>query len=147
GVAAGLFVAAGQSPKFLGLILPHGLLELTAISLAAAAGIQMGWALIAPGDRTRGDAVAEEGRRSVVIVLGLALAFIVAGTIEGFVTGSGLSTLVRVGIGVTVEMAFVLYLVVQGQRAAAMGETGLLGERQPHWSASGLRASPIAGVQ
>jgi hypothetical protein len=82
----------------------------------------------------------------VVIVLGLALAFIVAGTIEGFVTGSGLSTLVRVGIGVTVEMAFVLYLVVQGRRAAAMGETGLLGERQPHWSASGLRASPIAGV-
>jgi uncharacterized membrane protein SpoIIM required for sporulation len=133
GVAAGLFVAAGQSPKFFGLILPHGLLELTAISLAAAAGIQMGWALIAPGDRTRGDAVAEEGRRSVVIVLGLALAFIVAGTIEGIVTGSGLSTLVRVGIGVTVEIGFVLYVVVQGRRAAAMGETGLLGPRPPTW--------------
>ena len=67
------------------------------------------------------------------MALGLALAFIVAGTIEGFVTGSGLSTLVRVGIGATVEIAFVLYVVVQGRRAAAMGETGLLGERPPTW--------------
>lgn len=133
GAAAGLFVAAGQSPKFFGLILPHGLLELTAIALAAAAGIQMGWALIAPGDRTRGDALAEEGRRSMVIVLGLSLAFIIAGTIEGFVTGSGQSTLVRVGIGATVETAFLAYLFVFGRRAAAMGETGLLGQRTPTW--------------
>jgi uncharacterized membrane protein SpoIIM required for sporulation len=133
GVAAGLFVAAGEAPKFFGLILPHGLLELTAVVMAGGAGIQMGWALIAPGDRTRVDAVAEEGRRSVVIVLGLVLAFITAGAIEGFVTGSGLSTAVRVAIGVMVEAAFLLYLVTQGRRAAARGETGLLGERRPTW--------------
>ena len=133
GIAAGLFVAAGESPKFFGLILPHGLLELTAVIVAGAAGIQMGWAIIAPGDRTRTDALAEEGRRSVVIVLGLIVAFVVAGSIEGFVTGSGLSTLVRVGIGVAVEVAFLLYVVVQGRKAAALGETGLLGRPAPTW--------------
>ncbi len=140
GVAAGLFVAAGEAPKFFGLILPHGLLELTAVAMAGGAGIQMGWALIAPGDRTRVDAVAEEGRRSVVIVLGLVVAFITAGAIEGFVTGSGLSTALRVGIGVTVEAAFLLYLVTQGRRAATVGETGLLGEHRPTWGDEPVRA-------
>lgn len=135
GVAGGLFVAAGEAPRFFGLILPHGLLELTAVVVAGAAGIQMGWAIIAPGDRTRPAALAEEGRRAVVIVLGLFVAFVVAGAIEGFVTGSGLSTTVRVGIGVAVELAFVLYVVVQGRRAEALGETGLLGPPPPTWGA------------
>ncbi len=133
GVAAGLFVAAGEAPRFFGLILPHGLLELTAVVIAGGAGFQLGWALIAPGDRTRRDALAEEGRRSVVILLGLVLAFVVAGTIEGFVTGSGLPTAVRVGIGVAVEAAFLLYIVVQGRAATARGVTGVLGPPAPTW--------------
>jgi hypothetical protein len=57
----------------------------------------------------------------------------VAGSIEGFVTGSGLSTLLRVGVGVTVEVAFILYVVVQGRKAASLGETGLLGNPAPTW--------------
>ncbi len=140
GFAAGLFVAAGQAPKFFGLILPHGLLELTAVIVAGAAGIQMGWALIAPGDRTRTDAVAEEGRRSVAIVLGLILAFVVAGAIEGFITGTALPTSVRVGIGVVVEVAFLAYVVVFGRRAVAAGETGLFGPPPPTWGE--VRADP-----
>jgi uncharacterized membrane protein SpoIIM required for sporulation len=128
GVPAGLFSAAGQNAKFYGLILPHGLLELTAVVIAGSAGLRLGWSLIDPGDRLRRDAVSEEGRRSVVLVLGLVATFAVAGTIEGFVTGSGLPTFLRVGIGVAVETAFVLYAVVLGRDAAARGATGLLGE-------------------
>ena len=90
GVAAGLFAAAGESPKFWGLILPHGLLELSAVVIAGAAGLRLGWAIIDPGDRARRDALAEQGRRSVVIILGLIVVFAVAGVIEGFVTGSSL---------------------------------------------------------
>lgn len=146
GVAAGLFVAAGEAPRFFGLILPHGLLELTAVIVAGGAGLQLGWAVIAPGDRTRRDAVAEEGRRSVTIVLGLVVAFVVAGAIEGFVTGSGLSTVVRVGIGVAVEAAFVLYVVTQGRRAAAHGETGLLGPRPPTWDGLPAPAAAVTAV-
>ena len=128
GVAAGLFAAAGQSPKFWGLILPHGLLELSAVVIAGAAGLRLGWAIIDPGDQSRRDALAEQGRRSVVIVLGLIVAFAFAGTIEGFVTGSGLPTFFRVGLGVVVAGAFWLYIVTQGRIAAANGFTGLLSE-------------------
>ena len=54
--------------------------------------------------------------------------FAVAGTIEGFVTGSGLPTFFRVGLGVVVASAFWLYIVTQGRIAAANGFTGLLSE-------------------
>ena len=125
GEAAGLFHAAGEAPKFWGLVLPHGLLELTAIVIAGGAGLRIGWAMIAPGDRTRGSAVAEEGRRSVPIVLGLVLVFVTAGLIEGFVTPSGLETWARVGIGVLVEVAFLTYIVGFG-RTADLGEAGAM---------------------
>ena len=138
GFAAGLFYAAGEAPRFWGLILPHGLLELTAVVVAGGAGLRLGWTIIDPGDRLRGEALAEEGRRAVVIVLGLILAFAIAGLIEGFVTGSPLPTSVRVGIGVTVEVAFLLYVGVLGSQAAGRldPEVGIGEERgQP----AGLR--------
>lgn len=131
GVAAGLFHAAGRAPHFWGLILPHGLLELTAVFIAGGAGFRLGWTLIAPGDRRRGEALAEEGRRVVVIVAGLVVVFLVAGVIEAFVTPSGLPTEARVGTGVVVELAFVAYLVVRGRAAAAAGLTGAVGEHRP----------------
>ncbi|HWH35683.1 MAG TPA: stage II sporulation protein M [Acidimicrobiales bacterium] len=128
GVAGGLFAAAGQSPRFFGLILPHGLLELTAVAVAGGAGLALGWAWLVPGDRRRRDALAEEGRRSVAVVLGLVAAFAGAGLIEGFVTGRPWPTTLRVGIGVAAWVAFGLSVVIRGRRAAALGLTGLLDE-------------------
>jgi uncharacterized membrane protein SpoIIM required for sporulation len=134
GQAAGLFAAAGQSSKFYGLILPHGLLELTSVIIAGAAGLQLGWAVIVPGDRRRLAAIAEEGRRAVVLVLGVVLTLLVAGLIEGFVTGSSLPTVVRVGIGVAVEVAFLTYAVVLGRAAVAEGYTGAINEAARPWT-------------
>jgi uncharacterized membrane protein SpoIIM required for sporulation len=142
GVAAGLFAAAGQSPKFWGLILPHGLLELSAVVIAGAAGLRLGWAIIDPGDQSRRDALAEQGRRSVVIILGLIVAFAVAGTIEGFVTGSGLPTFFRVGLGVVVAGAFWLSIITQGRIAAARGFTGLLSEEDAAIRAKRIEPAP-----
>ena len=130
GVAAGLFAAASQQPRFWGLILPHGLLELTAVFIAGAAGLRLGWTLIDPGDRSRGDALTAEGRRAVVIVIGLVAVFVTAGIIEGFVTGSPLPTWARVGVGVVVETAFCVYVVMRGRAAASRGLTGALGENR-----------------
>ncbi len=130
GVAGGLFAAAGEAPRFFGLILPHGLLELTAVAVAGGAGLALGWSWLVPGDRARLDALAEEGRRAVVVVLGLVAAFAVAGLIEGFVTGRPWPTALRVGIGVAAWIAFGCYLAAQGRGAAAAGLTGTLGEEE-----------------
>ena len=134
GVALGLFAAAGEQLRFWGLILPHGLLELTAVIVAGASGLRLGWTIIDPGDRPRAAALTEEGRRAVVVAVGLVLPFLVAGLIEGFVTGSTLPTALRVGVGVAAFVAFGLYVVALGRDAASRGITGALGDTQKRWA-------------
>ncbi len=140
GVAWAVFIAAGQQSKFFGLIIPHGLLELSAIVLAGAAGMSIGFAMLAPGDRHRSAALAEEARRAIVVVIGLILVFIVAGLIEGFVT-PGLPAIPRITIGVAVEAVFVTYIVAFGRRAADLGFTGLASE-----SLEGTRAHQALSI-
>lgn len=125
GLAGGLFHAADQEARFYGLILPHGLLELTAVVLAGATGLSLGWAMVAPGDRRRVEAVTMAAQRCLTVILGLIAAFVVAGLIEGFVTGSTLSTALRVGLGGSVELSFLSYLIVFGRRGAAADAEGV----------------------
>ena len=133
GSAAAIMTRYGHGTEFWGLILPHGLLEITSLVIAGAAGLRLGWAIIRPGDRRRSEALAIEGSRSVVVVAGLAMCFVVAGFIEAWVTPSGLPTVARVGIGVAVEVSFLSYVVGLGRRSAAQGLTGLLGESPRTW--------------
>jgi uncharacterized membrane protein SpoIIM required for sporulation len=142
GLAAGLFHAAGDAVTFWTLILPHGLLELTAIFIAGGAGLRLGWAALAPGDRTRTTAVAEEGRRSVVVVLGLVVVFLVAGLLEGYVTAAPWPTWARVGTGAVVWAGFLGWVVAAGRRAAADGLTGAIGEQAAPRGAVGPVTSP-----
>lgn len=129
GTSHGVFIAAGAQGTFFGLIAPHGLLELTAVVIAGGAGLSMGWALVHPGDRTRARAFGTEGRRSIGIVIGLMLAFVVAGLIEGFVT-PGLPLWPRIAVGASIWAAFVVYVVVFGRRAELAGFTGLIAETE-----------------
>jgi uncharacterized membrane protein SpoIIM required for sporulation len=124
GVSAGLMFAHGKGAIFFGLILPHGLLELTAVYLASAAGLRLGWTIIDPGPRRRSQALAEEGRAAMSIALGLVGVLAVSGMIEGFVTGHVHTTWLRIAIGVLAETAFLTYVVVLGRRAVREGDTG-----------------------
>ncbi|WP_411139912.1 stage II sporulation protein M [Streptomyces sp. x-80] len=124
GIGLGLMTSAGRLDTFLGLLLPHGLLELTAVFVAAGIGLRLGWTLIDPGSRSRRTALAEEGRAALGVAVGLAAVLFVAGTIEGFVTPSGLPTWARIGTGIAAELAFLLYVYVLGGRAVRAGETG-----------------------
>jgi uncharacterized membrane protein SpoIIM required for sporulation len=106
------------------LLLPHSLLELTAVFLAGAVGMRLGWSVIAPGDRPRGQVLAEQGRAVISAALGLVAVLLVSGAIEAFVTPSPLPTFVRIGIGVLAEAAFLAYVGYFGRRAVRAGETG-----------------------
>ena len=134
GIVSAWMIEAGDFWQFLGYILPHGAMELSAIVIAGGSGICVGWSYVAPGDRTRLDAFRDEAQRSVTVVLGLMTMFLGAGLIEGFITGSGLSTGLRVGIGAALWVAYVTYLVTRGRVAAAEGVTGLLVERSRTWA-------------
>ncbi|MDT5018515.1 MAG: hypothetical protein QOD39_4675 [Mycobacterium sp.] len=124
GVIAGFMFDAGKGHILLGLLAPHGLLELTAVFLAAAVGMQLGWSVVSPGDRPRGQVLAEKGRAVVAVATGLIVVLLVSGLIEALVTPAPLPTFVRIAIGVTAEIAFLAYIFVFGRRAAMAGETG-----------------------
>jgi uncharacterized membrane protein SpoIIM required for sporulation len=124
GVNAGLMFQAGHGDVFLGLITPHGLIELTAVFVAAGIGMRLGWSVISPGDRPRSQVLAEQGRAVIAVAVGLAVVLLMAGAIEGFVTPSSLPTFVRVAIGVAALAGFLTYVVHFGRKAVAAGETG-----------------------
>ncbi|AGW42219.1 hypothetical protein O159_22490 [Leifsonia xyli subsp. cynodontis DSM 46306] len=128
GTAAGVMFAYGQGDVIFAYILPHGLLELTSVFVAAAAGLRIFWAWIAPGARTRGQALAEDGRALFTVAVGCALSLFLSGLIEGFVTPSALPVWAKIAIGALAFAAFLFYLLVVGRRAVRAGETGDLAE-------------------
>jgi uncharacterized membrane protein SpoIIM required for sporulation len=121
GAVGGLMFAHGRGVEFFALILPHGLLELSAVFLAAAAGLRLGWRIIDPGPLPRSQALAVAGRETITLALGLIVVLLVSGVIEAFVTPSPLPTWARIGIGACAEAAFLTYVIVLGRRAAAAG--------------------------
>ncbi len=131
GGAWAAFIAEGQQAKFWSLIAPHGLGELAAIVVAGGAGLAVGWALIDPGEQTRGAAFSEAARRSISIVIGLMALFLAAGMIEGFITGRAWPAALRISFGVVTLGAFCAYWGLLGSRAVANGATGLLSEGSP----------------
>jgi uncharacterized membrane protein SpoIIM required for sporulation len=124
GLVGGALLGAGKGGLFFGLILPHGMLELTAVFVSGGVGLRTGWAWIAPGPRTRSQALAEAGRTTAIVAVGLVGVLAVSGAIEAFVTPSGLPTAARIGIGAVAEVAFLTYVFVLGRRGAQVGQTG-----------------------
>lgn len=146
GQVAAWMIAAGEADRFWGFILPHGLLELSAIAIAGGAAFQLGWAVLAPGERTRADALRDEGLRTVTVVLGLMAVFTLAGIIEGFITGRGLPVGLRVGVGALGWVAAVAYFGVLGRSAALDGETGLLTAPPRTWADQAESAGASSAV-
>jgi len=128
GTAAAVLFAHGRGDVFLLYIAPHGQLELTCIFVAAAAGLHIFWAWVAPGARTRSEALAAAGRSLATVAVGLVLALALAGLVEGFVTGQPWPWPVKIGIGTVALGLFLWYMLVVGRRAVQRGETGDLTE-------------------
>ena len=128
GVTAALMAHEGQLDTFFLYIAPHGQLELYSIFVAAAAGMRIFWAWVAPGARTRGAALAEDGRALFTVVVGLIISLFVSGIIEGFVTRQNWPWPIKIGIGTLALGAFLFYQWRIGGRAARAGETGDLEE-------------------
>jgi uncharacterized membrane protein SpoIIM required for sporulation len=119
GAILGLAVGSGNGHRFVELVVAHGVLELSCIAVAGAAGLRMAWALVDPGRRTRGTALREEARAAVEMALGTAACLVVAGIVEGFVTPAGFGLLANAVIGVTLGAVYWTLVVVRGGPAAS----------------------------
>ena len=106
GAVGGLSFHAERGYAFVTLVVAHGVLELSCIVVAGAAGLRMASALVAPGRSTRAVALARGAREAVELVLGTAPWLVVAGLIEGFITPAGFGLAVNATIGVLVGGTF-----------------------------------------
>lgn len=114
GAIAGLSWNAGNTRPFVELVAPHGVLELSCIVVAGAAGLRLGWSIVAPGRRTRVESVTEEARRAVLIALGTAPWLVLAGLVEGFVTPRGIGLAAALAVGFVLASIYWLALVWRG---------------------------------
>jgi uncharacterized membrane protein SpoIIM required for sporulation len=128
GSSAAIMNEFGRLDHFFLYIAPHGQLELYSIFLAGAAGLLIFWSWIAPGGRTRAQALAEDGRAFFTVVVGVMLTLLISGVIEGYVTRQDWPWAIKIGIGTLALAAVLAYQWVLGRRAWRAGHTGDLDE-------------------
>jgi uncharacterized membrane protein SpoIIM required for sporulation len=103
GAVLGVAAANDNLGAVLRLVVAHGVLELSCIVVAAAAGMAVGWAVVDPGDRPRRTAVRDVARPTILVVLGTMPVLVLCGVVEGFVSPAGWSavavTVLGLGLG------------------------------------------------
>lgn len=109
----------GLSGGLLAFIAGHGVLELSAIFLSGGAGLRLAWALIRPGDRTRGDALRLGAAQATRVMLLVIPVLGVAGLIEGFLSPSGASDWVKAAVGLATGALLWGYILLVGRRRVA----------------------------
>src|SRR5882762_10240056 len=109
GLALGLFQNYDAARYLLTFILGHGILELTAIFISAGAGFRLAKAMIAPGDRTRKDALVLEGRIAARMIGAVVTLLAIAGTIEGLLSASAAAPIWKYGVSAATAVLLVLY--------------------------------------
>lgn len=124
GQVAALMIGNGKADVFFGLILPHGMLEVTCLFVSCGVGLKLFWTWVSPGHRTRTQALAEEGRTAISLGVGLVGLLLLSGVIEAFVTPSPLPTAARIGIGLAAWLGFLAYVFILGRHAYLDGATG-----------------------
>ncbi|MGK9251017.1 stage II sporulation protein M [Paenibacillus sp. P22] len=86
GALAAVFAREGYSYTFWAYILPHGIIELTAIFIAGGAGLYMGYRFFVPGELPRKLVFLQAAKESALLLIGSVPLFVVAGLIEGYIT-------------------------------------------------------------
>jgi len=114
GVGA-LFANAGFGYDFWATVAPHGVIELTAIQIAGAAGLLISAGILMPGRLHRRDAIRVAAQRAGVLIAGVASMLIVAGTIEGFYSPLRLPATPRIAVGVVTAVLLALYFALAGR--------------------------------
>jgi uncharacterized membrane protein SpoIIM required for sporulation len=84
GTVSGYVVYAGFATNFFSFVAGHSAFELSAIALCGAAGLRLGYGLVAPGRLKRGDALRRAAREALPLVIGAAGMLVLAAGIEAF---------------------------------------------------------------
>jgi uncharacterized membrane protein SpoIIM required for sporulation len=106
----------GMSLSLWSFVAPHGVLELPAIFISGAAGLRLGQGILFPGLLSRRDSVAKAGAEAIRLVLGIVPVLMIAGTIEGFISPSGLAPTLKFALAGAIAVVFFGYLFSGGKQ-------------------------------
>lgn len=122
GAAFGHLIAIGYGEPLWRFVVGHSAPELLAIVISGGAGMQLGFALIAPGRRSRGRALVEAGILGAKLVFGVFVLLLFAAFVEAFWSSIGwMPNLVKLGVGALLWVAILLWLWRGGRGAAHAG--------------------------
>lgn len=76
----------GDPVNYWSLILPHGIIELTAIFISGAAGLIIAKSILLPGEYSRKHSLINGAKKAISLIMGVVFMLIIAGIIEGFFT-------------------------------------------------------------
>ena len=118
GAVAAYLIGNGYSENFLSFVVTHSAFELTAIVLAGAAGLRLGHALLAPGRRTRVEALRHAAGAAVVVVYGVIGMLLIAAAVEAFWSSARwVAPQVKYGVAAVCWLLVLAYLAWQGRPA------------------------------
>ena len=109
---------SGMSLKLWEFVAPHGVLELPAIFLAGGAGLRIASGLLFPGYLPRRESLVRAGSEAVQLLLGTIPILIIAGTIEAFVSPTGLATTLKFAMAAALFVLLLGYLFGAGRSPA-----------------------------
>ncbi len=109
----------GDWPEpFYAFVSGHSAPELTAMIIAAAAGLRLGLAVLNPGRLTRGKALAKHGKSVLPLICGAAVMTFCAAIIEGFWSASKAPVNTKYAVGIAFWLLLAAYLLFAGRRSA-----------------------------
>ena len=114
-IAAAVHIG-GYDARFWADIVPHGVVELSVIVIAGAAGLMIADSIVRPGNIRRNDAVPAATGRALRLTGGVATLLIICGLLEGFVSPSAVPAPAKFVIGVGYAALFYGWLSVAGRR-------------------------------
>ena len=116
GAVSGHLTEIGYGQTFWSFVIGHGAFELTAIALAGAAGLQLGWAMIAPGQLTRGESLRRAARKSVQMLCGVMIFLLIAAFIEAYWSSTtAITPWVKYLVGAALWLLVAAYLGLAGR--------------------------------
>ncbi|GAA0252825.1 stage II sporulation protein M [Pseudomonas rhodesiae] len=116
GAVSGHLTEIGYGQTFWSFVIGHGAFELTAIALAGAAGLQLGWALISPGRLTRGESLRLAAHKSVQLLCGVMVFLLIAAFIEAYWSSTTvIAAWVKYLVGAVLWLLVAAYLIFAGR--------------------------------
>jgi uncharacterized membrane protein SpoIIM required for sporulation len=119
GAVAGYLVQLGYHTPFFSFVSGHSSLELIAIVISGAAGLKLGFALIAPQRLYRSQALIQAAQQSVVLLYGIILMFFLAAFTEAFwSSNAAIDPIIKYLVGICLWILCLVYFSFVGKHRA-----------------------------